>query len=408
VGPVLGFSYHARPSTLGGRRLDLCSTAWMGNAQGNVRPATGRLQPAFLDEASRFRRRQHNFDLQCMAGPQDGMGWSRLSGEKRLRASSAQAIPEVSRQSYQDAALSGLITVGQEVPREWVEDDQFAFLEECAFKDGEVVVVALPDGNQIFGKIQPRAAGSSTAEGEVSVPTGSYSVAISVSRLGTKYVDLAAANVGKILALSQREIQRLGSSKLSSKITKTAVLKNVGLFSSIRDLVDVDKKSAREKTLPFQPMLSRRAVSPPPAQAEVKVTPKPEGRVSSVMSGADSGDWGEIDGWWSNEIEQTDTFEVLLQRPLGMDLDEVEGEGIYVKTVKEGGNAQRAGVRVGDRIQVPGSNMAAGWKEDLVSVLSAISASTGNRMRLRYLRSSAATSSSVAPVASDSKQQVKP
>jgi hypothetical protein len=57
---------------------------------------------------------------------------------------------------------------------------------------------------------------------------------------------------------------------------------------------------------------------------------------------------------------------------------------------------------------VPGSNMAAGWKEDLVSVLSAISASTGNRMRLRYLRSSAATSSSVAPVASDSKQQVKP
>ena len=31
---------------------------------------------------------------------------------------------------------------------------------------------------------------------------------------------------------------------------------------------------------------------------------------------------------------------------------QVEGEGIFVQTLEEGGNAQLAGVRVGDRIQV--------------------------------------------------------
>merc|ERR1719183_728365 len=45
-------------------------------------------------------------------------------------ASSTGMIPEVSRQTYQDAALGGLITVGQDVPDDWLPGDQFAFTPE--------------------------------------------------------------------------------------------------------------------------------------------------------------------------------------------------------------------------------------------------------------------------------------
>ncbi|MFN9903535.1 MAG: hypothetical protein ACK55Z_33130, partial [bacterium] len=50
----------------------------------------------------------------------------RTVGENRPQAST-DSIPEVSRQRYQEAALSGLITVGQDVPDDWVPGDQFAF-----------------------------------------------------------------------------------------------------------------------------------------------------------------------------------------------------------------------------------------------------------------------------------------
>jgi len=295
----------------------------------------------------------------------------RTAGENRLQAST-DAIPEVSRQKYQEAALSGLIAVGQEIPDDWVPGDQFAFSADGRFRMGEVVVVATNDGNLRFGRVK-----SITSSGQEA--PGSYTVSVSESRLGTRYKELAAEQVGKVLPLSQREIQRLGSSDLSSNGSKTTTIRNGGFFSSFRNLVDVDKTLGREETLPFQPMLSRRAMTP----ADSKMVPKPAGRVSTVMSGADSGDWGELDGWWRNEQDQTDTFEVLLQRPLGMELDEVDGEGIFVKALEDGGNAQRAGIRVGDRILVPGKEAARGssWRDDLVSVLSAISDSTGNRMR---------------------------
>lgn len=319
----------------------------------------------------------------------------RTAGENRLQAST-DAIPEVSRQKYQEAALSGLIAVGQEIPDDWVPGDQFAFSADGRFRMGEVVVVATNDGNLRFGRVK-----SITSSGQEA--PGSYTVSVSESRLGTRYKELAAEQVGKVLPLSQREIQRLGSSDLASNGSKTTTIRNGGFFSSFRNLVDVDKTLGREETLPFQPMLSRRAMTP----ADSKMVPKPAGRVSTVMSGADSGDWGELDGWWRNEQDQTDTFEVLLQRPLGMELDEVDGEGIFVKALEDGGNAQRAGIRVGDRILVPGKEAARGssWRDDLVSVLSAISDSTGNRMRLRYVRSVAAAASANALAASSAKQQ---
>jgi len=319
------------------------------------------------------------------------------AAERRLRAT-ANGIPEVSRQIYQDAALCGLISVGQEVPDDWMPGDQFDFSADRRFKVGEIVVVVMPDGNLKFGKITNR---DSSASLTAKVAAGTYSVAIAVNRLGTKYLELAAEKVGKILPLSQREIQRLGRSDLSTKKSTATVIKNGGLFSSIRDMVDVDKTMPREETLPFQPMLSRRAAASPAVGP--KSTRKAQTRVSSVMSGADSGDWGELDGWWRNEQDQTDTFEVLLQRPLGMELDEVEGEAIFVKTLEEDGNAQRAGVRVGDRVQVPGSNT--GWRDDLVSVLSAISESSGNRMRMRYVRSVSASTPPLSLSGADLKQK---
>ena len=301
----------------------------------------------------------------------------RTVGENRPQAST-DSIPEVSRQRYQEAALSGLITVGQDVPDDWVPGDQFAFSADGKFKTGEVVVVTTNDGSLRFGKIKSMANG---------LALGSYTVSISESKLGTRYKELAPAQVGKVLPLSQREIQRLGSSNLANKAVASTTIRNGGFFSSVRNLVDVAKTQGREDTLPFQPMLSRRT----PSAADSEMVPKPAGRVSTVMSGADSGEWGELDGWWRNEHDQTDVFEVLLQRPLGMELDEVDGEGIFVKTLEEGGNAQRAGIRVGDRILVPGKEAKAVWRDDLVAVLSAISDSTGNRLRLRYVRSAAAS-----------------
>jgi hypothetical protein len=284
----------------------------------------------------------------------------------------------VSRQRYQEAALNGLIKVGQDVPDDWVPGDQFAFSADGKFKTGEVVVVTTNDGSLRFGKIKSMASG---------LALGSYTVSISESKLGTRYKELAPAQVGKVLPLSQREIQRLGSSNLANKASASTTIRNGGFFSSVRNLVDVDKTQGRDDTLPFQPMLSRRTPSP----TDSEMVPKPAGRVSTVMSGADSGEWGELDGWWRNEQDQTDTFEVLLQRPLGMELDEVDGEGIFVKSLEEGGNAQRAGIRVGDRILVPGKEATAVWRDDLVAVLSAISDSTGNRLRLRYVRSAASS-----------------
>ena len=298
----------------------------------------------------------------------------------RLRST---AIPEVSRQVYQRAALGGLVSAGQQVPGDWCVGDQFAFLADDDFKAGEVVVVVMQDGNLIFGKIHQRLSAA-----------GPYSVMIAQNRLGPKYVEVAASKVGRVLTLSQREIQRLGRRRQSSTGTyREGRIKNGDLFSSIRDMVDVEKTQVRDGTLPFPPMLSR--MTKTSSEKAPEISPKPEGRISSVMSGAGSGEWGDLEGWWRNENSGTDTFEVLLQRPLGMELDEVEGEGVFVRSLQQAGNAQRAGVRVGDRIQVPGTDPTKTWNEDLVSVLSAISESSGNRMRMRYVRSVAAASPAI-------------
>jgi hypothetical protein len=392
VSPASGFSYwtwHPRrdhsPNLWAGRPEALCCGTRLNIAC--LPTSVRRLRGASGGSA---------VDLRCVGGPQDGPG----RGRRNRPATSTPAatgspdvertIPEVSRQKYQDAALGGLIAVGQDVPDDWHPGDQFAFAMDSKFKAQEVVVVLMSDGNLKFGKIRER------------TPSGSFSVAIVENRLGTKHLDLAADKIGKVLPLSQREIQRLSSSNLPSKGSKSTVIKNTGFFSSFRKMVDVDKQSAREETLPFQPMLSRRAA--PVASSSTAISPKPEGRVSSVMSGADSGEWGELDGWWRNEKDQTDTFEVLLQRPLGMELDEVDGEGIFVKSLEDGGYAQQAGLRVGDRVMVPGPGSDE-WRDDLVSILSAISGSTGNRLRLRYVRSAAASRAAASLAVGDARQQ---
>ena len=200
------------------------------------------------------------------------------------------AIPEVSRKIYQRAALGGLISLGQEVPRDWLPGEQYAISADNEFETDEMVVVVMSDGNLKFGKINSCAAGGD-----------SFSIAIAESKLGIKYVQSAAAKVGKILALSQNQIQRLGSSKLTSTGAEAAGVTKGGLLSSIRDMVDIDKTSLRDDTLPFQPMLSRRASSPPPSM--LTRAPKLGGDVvgGEKTVGRDSGEWGDLEGWWRDQ-----------------------------------------------------------------------------------------------------------
>ena len=76
--------------------------------------------------------------------------------------------------------------------------------------------------------------------------------------------------------------------------------------------------------------------------------------------------------------------QVLLKRPLGVDLEEIsEGEarGVRVSGVEKGSNAERAGIAEGDRVSVPGRTPLAPWREDASSVLAAVSGQVFDRFR---------------------------
>jgi len=272
------------------------------------------------------------------------------------------------RQEYQDAALGGLIKPGQRIPDDWMPGDQFAFSDGYEFTIGEIAVLELNDGNLCFVKVVSvsEPSGAWDATGEVR-----YVVEGPAKPFGPKNQVLAPSKLGKILPLSLPEIQRLGAIFLQSNNNK--VKGQPSIFSLLRSIMDVEKQAPRD-SLPFQPILSRRS--------------EPDSRSSSAQDAATEegrGYWGELDGWWKDETGGVETFEVLLRKPMGMEVKEVQGEGVFVSSLGEKSNAKLAGIRVGDRISVPGSHPLMNWLDDLSSIMSAIS-SENPQIRLRYSR----------------------
>lgn len=72
--------------------------------------------------------------------------------------------------------------------------------------------------------------------------------------------------------------------------------------------------------LQFQPLLSNYAGGVKNAPPDSYLKNKKEG---DLEDGAGSGEWGELNGWWTDKKRGIETFEVELFRPLGFKLAEV-------------------------------------------------------------------------------------
>lgn len=85
-------------------------------------------------------------------------------------------------------------------------------------------------------------------------------------------------------------------------------------------------------------------------------------------------------------------FETTVARPLGLQLEERDGDGVVVVLVYDGGNAALAGIEAGDRIVATSASVGdAMWeKRTLDGVLAAIQTRVDGKVRLRVARDSAA------------------
>jgi hypothetical protein len=136
---------------------------------------------------------------------------------------------------------------------------------------------------------------------------------------------VATFEIGKILPLTQRELQRLGSLRRSWP-DEAAVASGGGqrpnLLSSFLSLVDIDKR-ADVDSMPFQPLFSplRRPAYDAAAASAAAGAPAAQ----SPAAGGGEGEWGELLGWWADEANGAETFEVELRRPVGLDAVQVPG-----------------------------------------------------------------------------------
>jgi hypothetical protein len=85
-------------------------------------------------------------------------------------------------------------------------------------------------------------------------------------------------------------------------------------------------------------------------------------------------------------------FETTVARPLGLQLEERDGDGVVVVLVYDGGNAALAGIEAGDRIVATSASLGdAMWEKRTVDgVLAAIRTRVDGKVRLRVARGSAA------------------
>eukprot|EP00960_Hanusia_phi_P061362 764820-Hanusia_phi.AAC.2 len=306
--------------------------------------------------------------LTCKDGarPRPAAAWMRMGYETEDYAdgsdnSKSGAISRfIQRQEYQEAALGGLIKPGQRIPDDWMPGDQFAFSNSYEFTKGEIAVLELNNGDLCFVRVL-----------SVSGTADNYVVEGPVKPFGPKNQVLPGSKLGKILPLSLPEIQRLGAIFLQSNNER--VKGQPSIFSLLRSIMDVEKQASRD-SLPFQPILSRRS------EPDSKSSSSPD-----VSTTEGRGYWGELDGWWRDEAEGVETFEVLLRKPIGMEVQEVQGEGVFVSSLGDKSSAKLAGIRVGDRISVPGSHPLMNWLDDLSSIMCAIS-EENSEIRLRYSR----------------------
>jgi tetratricopeptide (TPR) repeat protein len=322
-----------------------------------------------------------------------GAGEKAATGGTGGGVSATQPTRRDADQRYQVAVLQGLVASGQLVPGGWAEGNQFKFSDAHRFGEGEVVVVAGADLKTRFARvIGASATGASAGAG------GGAGVLheVEVYRAGgeRQVAEVAAALIGKVLPLSRRELEQLDALAPPVKFVAPGAeppAPAAGVVASLRRLVDVDKQAAPPDALPFQPMLSRTgAPGAPGARAPEAGTQKldaPPRRIGSVG-------WGELDGWWSDEALGEEVFEVLLRRPLGLELSTDADGGVRVARLERGGHAERAGMAVGDRVEVPGGSPRAAWRGDSAAVSAAVAAAADGGaaadapVRLRFARAS--------------------
>ena len=88
------------------------------------------------------------------------------------------------------------------------------------------------------------------------------------------------------------------------------------------------------------------------------------------------------------EAGEPETFEVVVPKPLGIQLQEKEGIGVVVSMVYEGGNAFKAGLAAGDIVVATSASIGPGmWPKKTVSgVEAAIQTRIDRQVRLRMVR----------------------
>lgn len=177
--------------------------------------------------------------------------------QKRNQRSNNGQKSRIPQGTYQEAALSGLLTEGQLVPDDWLPGEHFDYSETHTFKPDEMVVVLCTGGSVRFGRIESSTTSSEIATEGEAANTTMYSVKIGgVSFRSKNRLSLSAGELGKILPLSSKEIQRLGIPRpVQDEDGRKST--QAGLLASLKTFLDVDKQIAPE-SLPFQPMFSRR------------------------------------------------------------------------------------------------------------------------------------------------------
>ena len=89
-------------------------------------------------------------------------------------------------------------------------------------------------------------------------------------------------------------------------------------------------------------------------------------------------------------VQDGESFEIAVQKPLGIQFEEKEGVGVVVSEVYDGSNAERAGVEVGDVVIATSASIGSGmWPKTTVSgVDAAISTRIDGQVKLRLVRPS--------------------
>ena len=305
-----------------------------------------------------------------------------------------QAPPDVElmgRQEFQDLCVPKLVRVGQSVPADWT---QGVHLSSPAWdlRRGEIAVLLGTDGSRKFCRIDSIMGGES-GESEALLEGGN-SVGLDIQaevgrKQGSQVMRVQGSRLAKVLPLQLSDLQRLAALK-SEVVVERGDERESGtdgppatILESLRRLMDVDK-TTKVEDLPFQPMLSSSRGS--------KKSPREDVAVATVKGGDSpfSERWGELNGWWTDKVNNKELFEVELVRPLGLALTPVEGEGLVVSSVDTGGHAECAGMRIGDVVTLSSLDLSdldsTSKASSTRDILTAVVSEESETVRMRFER----------------------